>query len=41
MSFTEPALLQTALHGIRDNAFAVLRYDAFVKRLGADPMPFM
>jgi two-component system nitrogen regulation sensor histidine kinase GlnL len=37
--FTEPALLQNALHGIRDNAFAVLRYDAFVKRLGADPMP--
>jgi two-component system nitrogen regulation sensor histidine kinase GlnL len=37
--FTEPALLQNALHGIRDNAFAVLRYDAFVKRLGSDPMP--
>ena len=37
--FTEPALLQRALHGVRDNAFAVLRYDAFLKRLGAEPMP--
>jgi two-component system nitrogen regulation sensor histidine kinase GlnL len=38
-AFTEPALLQNALHGVRDNAFAVLRYDAFLKRLGAEPMP--
>ena len=38
-AFTEPALLQNALHGVRDNAYAVLRYDAFLKRLGADPMP--
>jgi two-component system nitrogen regulation sensor histidine kinase GlnL len=37
--FTEPALLQNALLGVRDNAFAVLRYDAFLKRLGAEPMP--
>jgi two-component system nitrogen regulation sensor histidine kinase GlnL len=37
--FTEPALLQNALHGVRDNAFAVLRYDAFLKRIGAEPMP--
>jgi two-component system nitrogen regulation sensor histidine kinase GlnL len=37
--FTEPALLQNALHGVRDNAFAVLRYDAFLKRLGVEPMP--
>jgi two-component system nitrogen regulation sensor histidine kinase GlnL len=38
-AFTEPALLQKALHGVRDNAFAVLRYDAFLKRMGAEPMP--
>jgi two-component system nitrogen regulation sensor histidine kinase GlnL len=38
-AFTEPALLQNALHGVRDNAFAVLRYDAFLKRLGGEPMP--
>jgi two-component system nitrogen regulation sensor histidine kinase GlnL len=38
-AFTEPALLQNALHGVRDNAYAVLRYDAFLKRLGAEPMP--
>jgi two-component system nitrogen regulation sensor histidine kinase GlnL len=38
-AFTEPALLQNALNGVRDNAYAVLRYDAFLKRLGAEPMP--
>jgi len=38
-AFTEPVLLQNALRGVRDNAFAVLRYDAFLKRLGVDPMP--
>jgi two-component system nitrogen regulation sensor histidine kinase GlnL len=38
-AFTEPALLQNALLGVRDNAFAVLRYDAFLKRLGYEPMP--
>ena len=38
-AFTEPALLQSALHGVRDNAYAVLRYDAFLKRLGAEPIP--
>ncbi len=38
-AFTEPALLQKALRGVRDNAFAVLRYDAFLKRLGVEPMP--
>ena len=38
-AFTEPAQLQNALHGVRDNAFAVLRYDAFLKRSGAEPMP--
>ena len=38
-AFTEPALLQNALRGVRDNAFAVLRYDAFLKRLGVEPMP--
>ena len=38
-AFTEPALLQNALDGVRDNAFAVLRYDAFLKRVGVEPMP--
>ena len=38
-AFTDPALLQSALNGVRDNAYAVLRYDAFLKRLGAEPMP--
>ena len=38
-AFTEPVLLQNALRGVRDNAFAVLRYDAFLKRLGVEPMP--
>jgi two-component system nitrogen regulation sensor histidine kinase GlnL len=38
-TFTEPSLLLTALHGVRDNAFAVLRYDAFLKRMGTEPMP--
>jgi two-component system nitrogen regulation sensor histidine kinase GlnL len=37
--FTEPALLSQALAGARENAFAALRYDAFLKRLGAEPMP--
>jgi two-component system nitrogen regulation sensor histidine kinase GlnL len=38
-AFTEPLLLQNALLGVRDNAFAVLRYDAFLKRVGIEPMP--
>jgi two-component system nitrogen regulation sensor histidine kinase GlnL len=37
--FTEPALLSQALVGAHENAFAALRYDAFLKRLGAEPMP--
>ena len=37
--FTEPALLSQALAGAHENAFAALRYDAFLKRLGAEPMP--
>jgi hypothetical protein len=32
-AFTEPAL-QNALHGVRDNEFAVLRYDAFAQARG-------
>ena len=38
-AFTEPSLLQNALSGARENAFAVLRYDAFLKRAGGEPMP--
>jgi two-component system nitrogen regulation sensor histidine kinase GlnL len=38
-AFSEPLLFQNALTGARDNAFAVLRYDAFLKRVGSEPMP--
>lgn len=38
-AFTEPAQLQNALSGVRENAFAVLRYDAHLKRAGVEPMP--
>jgi two-component system nitrogen regulation sensor histidine kinase GlnL len=38
-AFTEPAQLQSAFEGARDNAYAVLRYDAWIKRTGAEPMP--
>ncbi len=37
--FTEPAQLQSALEGALDNAFAALRYDAWLKRAGLEPMP--
>ena len=37
--FTEPAQLQSAFEGARDNAYAVLRYDAWIKRVAAEPMP--
>lgn len=38
-NFTEPALLENALSGARDNAYAALRYDAWLKRAGQDPLP--
>ena len=38
-AFTEPELLQNALGGARDNAFSVLRYDAFLKRGSTEPLP--
>ena len=38
-SFTEPTLLETALSGTRDNEYAALRYDAWLKRSGHDPLP--
>jgi two-component system, NtrC family, nitrogen regulation sensor histidine kinase GlnL len=38
-SFTEPHLLRNALEGIADNKFAVLRYDAWLKRLNRDLLP--
>ncbi len=38
-AFTEPAQLQSAFEGARDNAYTVLRYDAWIKRAGAEPMP--
>jgi two-component system, NtrC family, nitrogen regulation sensor histidine kinase GlnL len=37
--FTDPLLLENALEGARDNAFAVLRYDAFLKRPAAESVP--
>ena len=37
--FTEPHILQNALIGAGSNEFAALRYDAWLNRLGHDPMP--
>ena len=37
--FTEPHILQNALEGAGSNEFAALRYDAWLKRLGHEPMP--
>lgn len=37
--FAEPQQLVNALHGAQGNEFAALRYDAWLKRLGHDPLP--
>ncbi|MEY2685632.1 MAG: hypothetical protein RJA09_2777 [Pseudomonadota bacterium] len=37
--FSEPELLQNALHGASGNEFAAIRYDARVQRLHHDPLP--
>jgi len=37
--YTEPVTLAAALGGLRDNEFAALRYDAWLKRPGRDPLP--
>ncbi len=37
--FTEPSQLQSALEGASENEFAALRYDAWLKRVGHDPLP--
>jgi two-component system, NtrC family, nitrogen regulation sensor histidine kinase GlnL len=37
--FTEPFILQNALEGAGSNEFAALRYDAWLKRTGSEPMP--
>jgi two-component system, NtrC family, nitrogen regulation sensor histidine kinase GlnL len=37
--FTDPLFISNALDSARDNAFAVLRYDAFVKRHSAESVP--
>lgn len=37
--FTEPGALSTALEGVRDNQFAALRYDAWLKRPQRDLLP--
>ncbi len=36
---TEPQVLLQALAGLRANEFAALRYDAWLKRSGRDPLP--
>ena len=36
--FTEPQQLVNALQGAKGNEFAALRYDAWLKRLGHDPL---
>jgi two-component system nitrogen regulation sensor histidine kinase GlnL len=38
-SFTEPYQLQYALEGARENEFEVLRYDAWLRRIGHDSIP--
>ena len=38
-AFTEPAHLHTALEGASENGFAAMRYDAWLKRAGSEPMP--
>jgi two-component system, NtrC family, nitrogen regulation sensor histidine kinase GlnL len=38
-AFTEPSQLQNALDGATENEFAALRYDAWLKRIGQDPIP--
>ncbi len=38
-SFTEPTQLFRALRSAGENEFAVLRYDAWLKRLSHDPLP--
>ncbi|HEX5805042.1 MAG TPA: nitrogen regulation protein NR(II) [Macromonas sp.] len=37
--FTSPELLQNALSGAGGNEYAVIRYDAHLKRLNHDPLP--
>ena len=37
--FTAPELLQNALQGASENEYAVIRYDAHLKRLNHDPLP--
>jgi two-component system nitrogen regulation sensor histidine kinase GlnL len=39
LCFTEPQLLRTALEGAGSNEFAALRYDAWLVRHGAEPLP--
>lgn len=38
-SFTETEAMHNALKGANGNEFATLRYDAWLKRLGQEPMP--
>ncbi len=37
--FTAPELLQNALQGSHGHEYAVIRYDAFLKRLNHEPLP--
>lgn len=38
-AFSEPQALHNALEGARGNNFAAVRYDAWLKRAGMEPMP--
>ena len=38
-AFTEPSQLQNALEGALENEFGAMRYDAWLKRVGYEPMP--
>ena len=38
-AFTEPSALTNALEGASGNAFSALRFDAWLKRVGHEPMP--
>ena len=38
-AFTRPNMIEKALAGIEEKVFFTLRYDAFLKRLGNEPLP--
>ncbi len=38
-AFTDPSQLQNALEGVVENEYGALRYDAWLKRVGHEPLP--